>query len=400
MRLLTFGSFIFAVILSFGCTPVPSGTPSLSLKPFDIPLVLPGESLDSSCEFRYETGGTHISIPEEVSTSYFDKRFESNHLRAIFSASGSQTIDYIQRVGSLRVWRANENAGKCQFFESLAVAPEKFKAIWSEASGGVGGKGVLLGLYLPKDHHKIPGNQPTIILRDDTDRWTVVHEFMHHLFEIYREKNGQAQAAMLTNYIKTFEKMQKLAPEVNSDSFASYAREKQKKLLEDILAALTSFYDYKNFFITQGPLEEMAIETLIMSSYDMFNYLPRAFKSSAAYIVQSSKEAEKSLNADIDAAESTLKKISSDPDIISFGLDLTKFKQTIDQLKLRVTQLSSALKDARDGYNRVKDSSLNLSLTNVSTLPQARDDAPEIHEPRWVWERVQSVKIPQIKFFR
>lgn len=366
--------------------------PSSDQKPGDIDLL--NDYRESSCKFDYSTGEGVETYPEEISTVHFDKKFERHHFRAVAFASGEKTIDYVQRVGDLKVWRANASTGGCSFFGSLGSAPSNFKDLWNKYAGSIKG-GSLLGLYLSKNYHEVPGHQPTIMLRDDSDRWTIVHEFLHHLFEMYREKDGQPTAEIYSAFQKNVVKLKALA-----DSPSNLPASLKKQRLLELIASLTSHFDYKIHFLTDTALEEMTIETLMMNEFRKFKYLAKNFKYSITYVIYSSKNAEKSLEEDISAAEGILSKLRSDSETASLGLDVSGLQNVIDKLNRHLYQMRDAKRDARDAYYQgTGQRTYDLLVGNVLAVPKFdfMETAPVMHAPNPLWEEVQRIKLPEIK---
>lgn len=124
--------------------------------------------------------------------SFFFKPYDRFDLDAVLDASAVSTTDYVKSLGIklFRIPRA-ELKGACQTFFNLDVAAAPLRSIWDEAAGGGGaGGGTLAGLYFEycdRDCQERSIISPHILVDEASDRWTLIHELMHHNFNVGRK---------------------------------------------------------------------------------------------------------------------------------------------------------------------------------------------------------------------
>jgi hypothetical protein len=126
----------------------------------------------------------------EFVMGFFNKPYDRHDLEAVLDASSVSTTDYVKSLGVelFRVPRT-QLAGACQTFFNLDEAAEELKTVWNRASGGVS-DGRLAGLYWDNCGDSCQDFaivRPTILVDEASDRWTLVHELMHHNFNQARK---------------------------------------------------------------------------------------------------------------------------------------------------------------------------------------------------------------------
>lgn len=134
-------------------------------------------------------GGTHVV------SGLFLKPFDRLDLEAVLDASSLSTTEYAKRwgVNIFRVVREDLN-GACQTFYNLTTAPDDVQAVWNGVIANMNGPGRLAGLYWEHCGNQCRERQvvsPTILVDEAADRWTLVHEMMHHNFNVSRKADSK-----------------------------------------------------------------------------------------------------------------------------------------------------------------------------------------------------------------
>ena len=125
------------------------------------------------------------------SSGYFSKEIISDHLDSLLTSSGEHIANYVMQQG-VELYRVTEKSNsRCRYFAYLSTPTDKAQSNWdNNANHNDDGITLLLGLfttyYVPNDNNPNSTsyrlNQPTIMVREDTQKWTLLHEFSHFLF--------------------------------------------------------------------------------------------------------------------------------------------------------------------------------------------------------------------------
>lgn len=224
---------------------------------------------------------------EQIETAHFGKKYNRAWLEAVQNASIKSTADLISQTQVQLLVYEKKNA-KCKNFSFLTPTSPEINEVWENQTFGSSPLSKLNGLYIPKDatsNVKIFHQNNTLILSEDADKWTLVHEFMHHNFHIQALKNGYDQVATNKRAIDTEEKLRKIFPE--------FYKARPKKIPEEfkIEEAISSFYDAV-MAIDEARvhvvLEEAAIEYLLTQEFDnkRLTFVEPESKSRAASYVK------------------------------------------------------------------------------------------------------------------
>jgi hypothetical protein len=239
-----------------------------------------GDDQFESCDFKYDQGDAYSSHPDELKTTHFSKVYSRHHLKNIHQASAAQTFKYMTEKGQVDVFRGTEASKGCPMFKAIARPPKEFQEKWNESDSSVESDGdKLLGIYLPKDD-LISGSPATIIVRNDTSRWTLVHEFLHHLFELENIKDGKTQRRMIYSYVAATMELNVLL-----DLKYSEIKPKLQRAI-DLAAKILVLYDH---LLVGSALEEMTIESEMMADFSSFSFMPKSFRSAKSYVEYSYK---------------------------------------------------------------------------------------------------------------
>ncbi len=184
----------------------------------------PGNFSSFSCEQANDKGaqlaGGSIASTNTKSSPFFGKLFNQDYLEVMFSLTPEETWDYAINVLKVPVYKVTLVRNQTSIFDLLPEAPADDRNTWNQASGGSPNT-QLAGLYT---HYETMGqpqkiNDPTIMVKTNTDRWTLVHEIMHHVFNLGRRKGNNYRLNMDLRNELTMKsnELEKLEAEYNAD---------------------------------------------------------------------------------------------------------------------------------------------------------------------------------------
>lgn len=214
-----------------------------------------------------------LSDTNDFTASYFEKEYNKAHLAAILSTNVSNTIEFINKTG-VTVYKSSPIASQiCQrpLFAQASELPSDLEKIWKMANGDHKEKdSLILGLYLPQDFDNTSTSlkkSAAIIIRENTNRWTLVHEFMHHLF---------SQRAIQLGYKQNEEKSKLESAIYNMQRIA---KDPSKSEAEKYFQLVSPFIAYAHGIdsqMIQFSLEEITIEATLknLQNQGLLKYAP------------------------------------------------------------------------------------------------------------------------------
>lgn len=215
-----------------------------------------GEYVSNSCFGSLESGASGpLALPEaQLQTTYFEKPYDPSRLAIVGRLSPRATMDVISDDGA-SLFAAPLRAGACALFSVLPEIHDDLWMVWSPANVGVGR--TLLGLFLPLSRVSASGySQPVIVVRADTDRYTLVHEYMHFVFDRARHLAGQGDLDGYAEAKRRLARLKSLLPYTAAD-------EGNPQRVGALLDAWSDLADALITVTDQFPLEEMAVEALM-----------------------------------------------------------------------------------------------------------------------------------------
>ncbi len=227
---------------------------------------------------------------EWVDSAYFNKPYDRYDVEAVLDSSTVSTAMYVRSLGiNLHKAPRADMTGQCPMYFYLKNAPPPFQAIWTEASGGGGNSGLTLaGLYF--EFCSQPGTpgcsdrgmvNPTIVVDEATERWTLVHEMMHHNFNQARKASptippssylGRANKGLKVDMITAYEAFVALPNRGDLTNAAELLR-KRVEIGKEIFV--------------RGSLEEVALEGMLTGLWadgKLLNVVDRSPDSGVAYM--------------------------------------------------------------------------------------------------------------------
>jgi len=256
-------AFIFAISLLASCNRVKlsSQNPQIELGPIFNPTAI------GDCPTSPNTGGSpypKLQKPTFNDSGYFSKEFRQLFFLQALKASSFDVVNWLYEQGvQIRKIETNSKS-KCRYFGFLNKANQEYLTIWENHGGQSqsNGEQTLQGLFRtflhrPSNGGPVQMQNPVILLRDDTDRWTLLHEKTHFLFA-----QGRVQDPNMF-FIETLrEDNRTLYRKLRHQEF-TYIQEKNSALAKQILKTFSDYLSVNQELFSRGPLEEFTIESLI-----------------------------------------------------------------------------------------------------------------------------------------
>lgn len=239
----------------------------------------------SSCRFQPYEGQAalfeNLSATQITAERVFNKKFDQADLAAVLTASATETSFYVQDMG-VRVFKVPRAAG-CPTYYSLPEASPELLSLWQKFSGGGGGEGQLAGLYFentptPSDRQV---QNPTILVLESSDRWTLVHEMMHHNFNVHRKADTSSPSIE-----EASRELQGRAREVDT-LLKSYEDRPNKTDLKDLALAADRITTLVEYLVVNSIWEEIALENLLLdeTAAGRMGYVSEESAQSAAWYI-------------------------------------------------------------------------------------------------------------------
>ncbi|MGE0633192.1 MAG: hypothetical protein AB7O96_12335 [Pseudobdellovibrionaceae bacterium] len=252
-----------------------------------------------SCAYTLDDGNKEYSLPgaEKLAETSFGKMFDMNRLLPLMGLSLRSTVSFIKESGknlpdsslvSLYYISGNKPERCKPLKEILDLPPRDQEQEWQSVSENALG---VVGIYLKKGQEGIPSTnqQASILVVDHTTRWTVIHEFMHHLFQSEIAKQVAEGKALSDSQIMEDQNQVRLMDLL--DKFEAAQTQEEKDLAATQLA--TEYRRAKMAHAEQfrrNFLEEMTIEKMLIEKYNSGEFKhthPLEVTSGAHYIVSS-----------------------------------------------------------------------------------------------------------------
>ena len=243
---------------------------------------------EASCLYKYDEGDhaeTHLT--SEIKTTYFRKKYDVSLLNAVLRASASEVVHFAESKG-VKFFKTQAYKNKsCNLLESLPSAPSDLEGEFQKGLK----TSTILGLYLSLNTPELPSTdeQAAIIIRQDGNKWILVHEFMHHLFQIQAESEGIHVNDLKAQVVTLSDEFDKAENEI-AGSFGDKRKQAVKKAANRLNQLSSTFFQ----LIKQYMLEEMTIETTLgeqLENYKITKVHNKQRINGAAYTIQSAKNA-------------------------------------------------------------------------------------------------------------
>ncbi len=224
----------------------------------------------SACDQHPEVGPSALignaTKTEFVKSEFFNKPYDRYDLEAVLDASVKSTAQYVNSLGiTLRKVVNGSPAGKCPNYFGVPNAPDDLLAIWNEAAAGSSNNSSLQGLFFEycgqgtgagcKEREMI---NPTILVNHVADRWTLVHELMHHNFNQGRKADAEIPSAFRLDQMTKY----------HSNQFKKFLKDFEdlpnRGDLSSAVTELETLVKIGHHALARKPLEEVAIEGMLI----------------------------------------------------------------------------------------------------------------------------------------
>lgn len=234
---------------------------------------------------------TSVALAEcrDCTTVDFEKEIQLNLLTPMLDMNLKQKIAYIQSQG-IDVFRVKDTENLPVTVSFLPYAtedmiPKKFLKVFSEGA---------IGLYMTDSNYAYGVKNPTILLIESTDDWTVIHEYAHYLFDRARMMTDNTRESLHLMHTEDAQEDFFEAKEIYRN-LGQYRDESHKN------RTIQSFVLYAKmqvFFERSASLEETTIEKLLRRYY--VTHKPHGFgrndiERSDRYVFNTSQKAQESL---------------------------------------------------------------------------------------------------------
>lgn len=258
--------------------------------------------IKTSCEVKPQEGekASEGNI-EKIQTLTFDKPINIAKIDAIERASINSTFQTFNKDNKVQIVKTDKISHKSCSPLGIAPSYKKFDQLdvfWNEANGEFGANSTLLGLYKPQEPNvKGLTVKAALFVREDTTKWTLVHEYMHHLFEmtkrekqnIYSYKSRAEYESAYLNYVK-----------FNNEY------KKTKQVTPEFIGSILTFVKETREFAVGFPIEEITIENYLLELKEN-SRLQKTTNfdnlSAKSYISSSAKNAIKLIDQIVDLAD-------------------------------------------------------------------------------------------------
>ncbi len=284
-------------------------------------------------------------------SSPFRRLYSQTVLEEVLNKSFYETWTYSEDVLGLPVYKMPTGRSSFSVFEQIPPAGEALQNIWSQFSPS-GGSQALTGLYVtcPNETAGLIV-KPAVIIQEGTDRWTLVHEILHHAFHIGRQM--ELTAARERN-VSSSEMV-----EILHNEFLSYQK-KTNRFFEtrresDLAEAADSFHTWfeaLKSYLLRKDLEEISIELILLKLYssgELKDVSAGSAQSSFQYIAFSAQAALNTINQQEHRAVE-LKEMAA---LNGWTASEQTFARTIDRLHTFENEICYSVREARTSLERV-----------------------------------------------
>ncbi|WP_157684582.1 hypothetical protein [Bdellovibrio bacteriovorus] len=323
--------------------------------------------IEASCLYGYSEGPNALVKPanKQIQASYFGKKYDVSLLNPVLAANGSEVVRFAETTG-VRFYKTSPyKEGTCGFSSALPSAPSDLENKFSEANQNNG----VLGLYLSKNSTSLPSTKglAAIIVRSDANKWVLVHEYMHHLFDSQVQEEGLSGDAIKTKALSLYSTYGSQKRSIDYKTGTS-----RKTAVKETYVTLKNMNDAMIELVKQYFLEEMTIETILgekLENGQLKMVLDKQRLNGAAYVISSAKKTADFIDQ-LDVEISTFKRsYYEDLDYADYSA-LSVYSTKFQDLRSQMSRLRSRAKDYL--------SSKGLDYNGVAVVSEAD---PEISIP-------------------
>lgn len=291
-----------------------------------------------------------------VNSNLFNKRYNRAALEGVLSASIIETQNFAIRDG-LNVFKIPTPATvatRCQAQYTLGAAPADVRKAWDQASANNTSTAWLDGLF-------VSFNGGTVMVREDAERWTLVHEMMHANFWRQRRADQIPSEQTLTTRIK-FEL------KTTQDFLDQYKQTADQQALVNAANEAMTLPELQQQALAQGPLEEVAVESLLLQEFlaGRLKYVSTHDLNATAWYIDGNKDGAKKEVTALIGALSKLKTMLDTAGLFDSANNLQKGIDSLAAFSAQIDALSKAAHDAAAAQ-------VQPMLKRASAPPQGMD---------------------------
>ncbi len=243
------------------------------------------------CEHDLDDGEPDLGLlGEQYDETIFGKKFNRNFLESVVGASLHHTVTYIAQTG-VRLFRAPAmGSNRCQNLQILPTPPADLQAQWERHTADQRPSNFTLGIFYSDFFKRGNLTENAIVIRQNVDKWTVVHEFMHHNFyHTAKRLNG-------FNDDKMWREVDSLENQLERSRLTDM---ESPEGMHKTVALVGRFVEVRLQVLQSYALEEVTIEAQLRALYDqrkLKNVSNRLYGNAGRYIESSYEKAKSQLN--------------------------------------------------------------------------------------------------------
>lgn len=238
----------------------------------------------STCDFKPTEGelaADDMVHHQKLETGSFGKHYYGNWLQSIMKTSGVETAKVVAKT-NVKLYKAYGQKKGCPFFHFLEAAPADLQKFWDKSQEEASGS--ILGLYISRDK-TLPtlAHGPGLIMRERTDRYTLVHEFFHHNFSTnHINESGLSDDTLKADLMGFFETIHPLAEE--------YLKTRSEANAIKYTEAMKQFITNLDMLMVRFTLEEVSIEHILGQKFinGELKYVTKDAHINGGYYIRSS----------------------------------------------------------------------------------------------------------------
>ena len=267
------------------------------------------------------------SNKSKIRVTHFDKAMDDSRFSPLLAASMESIKLFIEQHTDLELVAAPSDLGRCKPLSILnPISKKEHLDYWKEVNKKSNEKSYIIGVF-----KNDKGSNPYTIIREDAGKHTLIHEYLHYVFDNYRIKNGDGKYAE-----DTAQSFDDAIDAYNATCRGSCETEDdQLKLVETYKIFSQSVIDLLKTY----SVEEITIESLLLeqiNSKAMTQISPSDIAGAHWYIKESAKKAIDTLNPYIDHLEYKSIRLENSTYLkqaISYINELKDFKKKIQAFK-------------------------------------------------------------------
>lgn len=192
-------------------------------------------------------------------SGYFSKKISINQLNRSLGASARSVTQNLQAQGVTIYRIIADPSAECHYFYFLGRPTYGALDDWNSYAKKGKKNSELLGLFtsrFPIGPQKVLIN-PTIMLRHDTQKWTLLHEQSHYLFAhaLASQPNMQTENQLKNSLAAISGRIAGLKNK--------YIKSPSNKTALELISAHGNLFKTNMALFARGPLEEFAIESML-----------------------------------------------------------------------------------------------------------------------------------------